>query len=455
MRLSNKSICILFLLIFLGLGLALYLLRFDRLFPLSESYYLLSVAGKLSGKDFAGRELGFSLVRFVYFLPVRIIPLVGVMLGFFSFVFLYLIMRKLNYKPLRTFSTLLLMVCSPSIFFLFYSATAHAFCVFFIILGIYLQISGRKMIYSTFCFLIGVLFSPVGIVSVPLSLFVFNERKGDGKCRTYLLIVLLAFFVHLGYLIKNLTLPIIRSHAIKILLSDLGSRTGNGFFCIVFFLMGLYFLWRQKKRILLFSGIILAFVVGFYFDFLFYYLSFLICWIGGTGLYRFIKMRWTLKFFKRIVVGVALFGIAFSMFTSFIGFVKSEPLQEQIDGLFWLKAHSGKDAVVLAGREKGFMIEGVANRAVVMDDLLLYTRDAKERIDDLNAIFQSYSLRKTMALLDKYNISYIWIDRDMRERIWNNEEKGLIFVLRNKIFKKEFENSFVEIYSYNSEAVER
>jgi len=188
---------------------------------------------------------------------------------------------------------------------------------------------------------------------------------------------------------------------------------------------------------------------------MFYYISFLICWISGTGLYRFIKMRWTLKFFKRIVVGVVLFGIAFSMLTAFVGFVKSEPLQEQLDGLVWLGAHSGEDAVVLADREKGFMIEGVANRAVVMDDLLLYTKDARERIDDLNAIFQSYSLRKTMAFLDEYNVSYIWVDREMRERIWNNEEKGLLFVLRNKIFKKEFENPFVEIYGYNPEAVGR
>ncbi len=453
MRFSNKLVCIVFLLIFLGLGLVLYFLRFDRLFPLGESYYLLSVAGKLSGRDLVGRELGFSLVRFIYLLPARIIPLIGIAVGSFSFIFLYLIMRRLNYKPLRTFSTLLLIVCSPSIFFLFYSATAHAFCVFFIILGVYLQISERRMIYPVICFLIGVLFSPVGITAVPLSLFIYKE-KGFGK-KKYLLVVLLAFFVHLGYLIRNLTLPVVKSNAVKILLSDLGSWTGNGFFCVVFFLMGLYFLWKQKKRVLLFSSIILAFIVGFYFDFLFYYLSFLICWVGGTGLYRFIKMRWTLKFFKRIVVGVALFGIAFSMLTAFVGFVKSEPLQEQLDGLVWLRAHSGKDAVVLADREKGFMIEGVANRAVVMDDLLLYTRDARERIDDLSIIFQSYSLRKTMAFLDKHNISYIWIDRDMRERIWNNEEKGLIFVLRNKIFKKEFENSFVEIYSYNPEAVER
>ncbi|RLE40721.1 hypothetical protein DRZ77_01540 [Candidatus Woesearchaeota archaeon] len=453
MKLSNKLVCTVSLLIFLGLGLSLYFLRFGRFFPFGESYYLLSVAGKLSGRDLVGRELGFSLIRFVYLLPAEIIPIISIVVGSFSFVFLYLVMRRLNYKPLRTFSTLFLMVCSPSIFFLFYSATAHAFCVFFIILGIYFQISERRMIYSVICFLIGILFSPVGIVSVPLSLFIYKER-GYGK-RKYLLIILLAFFVHLRYLIKNLTLPIVRSNAVKVVLSDLGSRTGNGFFCIVFFLMGLYFLWKQKKRVLLFSSIVLAFFVGFYFNFLFYYISFLICWISGTGLYRFIKMRWTLKFFKRIVVGVVLFGIAFSMLTAFVGFVKSEPLQEQLDGLVWLGAHSGEDAVVLTDREKGFMIEGVANRAVVMDDLLLYTKDARERIDDLNAIFQSYSLRKTMAFLDEYNVSYIWVDREMRERIWNNEEKGLLFVLRNKIFKKEFENPFVEIYSYNPEAVEQ
>ena len=89
-----------------------------------------------------------------------------------------------------------------------------------------------------------------------------------------------------------------------------------------------------------------------------------------------------------------------------------------------------------------------------MDGLLRYTPNLYERYEDSNNLFYNRSLKETKKLLNKYNISYIWIDNEMKEGlVWTKEKQGLLFSLRNKeIFKNIYSKEGVEIWMYAGEA---
>ena len=65
-------------------------------------------------------------------------------------------------------------------------------------------------------------------------------------------------------------------------------------------------------------------------------------------------------------------------------------------------------------------------------------------------MFQSRNLKDTEALLNKYNIRYIFITQDMKEGlVWTDNNQGLLFLLKNgETFKKPYSSDKIEIWQY-------
>ena len=61
-----------------------------------------------------------------------------------------------------------------------------------------------------------------------------------------------------------------------------------------------------------------------------------------------------------------------------------------------------------------------------------YSPDVEQRYNDSITTFNSRNLKNTMTILDKYNVTYIWIDKKMKTgQVWEKENQGLLFLLKN------------------------
>ena len=99
------------------------------------------------------------------------------------------------------------------------------------------------------------------------------------------------------------------------------------------------------------------------------------------------------------------------------------------------------------------MIQDIAKKTVIMDEEFRYIPEVYTRYQDSNVLFYNRSLKETKRLLNKYNVSYIWIDSEMKQGlVWTKEKQGLLFLLRNKeTFKNIYNKKGVQIFRYNRE----
>ena len=151
---------------------------------------------------------------------------------------------------------------------------------------------------------------------------------------------------------------------------------------------------------------------------------------------------------KNLTILAIICGISFSTISYIERISNLEPNNEVISSLEWLK--NQPQGVVLSHYEKGFWIETIAGKSVVMDGLFDYSPNVEERYADSNIIFNSRSLKTTSEILDKYEIRYIWIDHKMKGgQVWDKENQGLLFILRNsERFKRVYSLDEIEIWAY-------
>lgn len=127
-----------------------------------------------------------------------------------------------------------------------------------------------------------------------------------------------------------------------------------------------------------------------------------------------------------------------------------QPTPEEVKSLEWLKHNSKESDIVLSHYSNGFWIEYFANRPVILDSYFDYINDLEQKHADSVTIFNSRSLTMTTKLLDKNDITYIWINKPMKEGlVWTESDDGLLFLFSNKEkFKKVYSDGWIEIWEY-------
>ncbi|MBW2981388.1 hypothetical protein KY343_00780 [Candidatus Woesearchaeota archaeon] len=270
------------------------------------------------------------------------------------------------------------------------------------------------------------------------------------QCRNILgIIILISSIRYIVYLIKY-GIPYI-SWNLDILihyLSELGGLLSFGIFNIILAAIGFYIIWNNKKQILGYTFLFAVVLFSFYFNSLNIYLNFIFAIAAGYSLVSIVKMRYSLSIIKKLTIILLLCGLIFSTVSYTARVSNFPPDKSFVDSLEWLRGHSKSEEVMFSYHTKGNLIQSIANRPVLLDSNLMYIEDVKTKLDDSNIIFYSRTLKKTTALLDKYNISYIWIDSEMKKRlIWTEEDEGLLFLFSNKEeFKKVYDREGIEIW---------
>jgi hypothetical protein len=213
-------------------------------------------------------------------------------------------------------------------------------------------------------------------------------------------------------------------------ISDFGGPFGLGVFIVILAVFGLKFFWRDKYTHAYFYLSLILFVVLSFFNLrVLAYLNFCLALLAALGLELLFERHWRSKLIKSLTMLILIIGLiisGFSYMTSSV--INGLPNKGIIDGLYALRDLPGGNVFSDVSRE--YWIDFAA-KPFVSNKNLLYTRD----IDNATSII----------LAD--DIDYIWIDDDMRSRVWVEEDQGLLFLLKySKRFKEIYSNDYVTIW---------
>ncbi len=115
-----------------------------------------------------------------------------------------------------------------------------------------------------------------------------------------------------------------------------------------------------------------------------------------------------------------------------------------------MKHNTAEEYSIFTHYSKGLWIESIAQRQPLLDSQINYILDLNIKFNDTNTTFYSRNLKTTKSMLDKHNIKYIWIDKDMKQgQVWTREKQGILFLFRNsETFKKVYSKDDIEIWEY-------
>ncbi len=227
--------------------------------------------------------------------------------------------------------------------------------------------------------------------------------------------------------------------------SDFGGRKGIGFFSAVLAVIGLATFWKeQKKLFFILSGSALAFLLLFIFyrSEVFFYLMFMLAYLGAQGFFYFLKRRWSAASLRDLTLFILLLGTVFSALTFLGRIAEMSPTKAMADSFAFLADESITGEVVLTYPQYGFWIAYFTKRPVVSD-----MQDIHNKKWLLDELFYSRDFRKTIPLFEEYGIRYVWIEPGMRKGlVWSKKDEGLLFVFKNEQFKKIYSEQGIEVW---------
>lgn len=366
--------------------------------------------------------------------------------GILSLLLFFLILIHFEIFGERLFYIMLLFVLSPIFTYLFVASTPHSLSMFLILLGCCLFIQRNKIMayLSLIPFSIASfnIFNSVLIIVLAFSYTLIKK----GKRAQFVVITVLLLLINIYFKNPFMTnYEIVGANWLELLFSEFGATAGLSIFQAILFFIGLFSIGKSKLKYFyaLFIFFISAFVIN---PQSIFYTTPLFSFFAGEGFLKIIKSRWKSALIKDLMLTILISGILFSEVSYLKVISTSPPENEEIESLIWLKENTAKNTTVFSHYSNSYLIQTIGKRRTLLDPL---SRQFDELANDSNTLFYSRNLARIEKILNRYNISYLWLNKRMKENIWKEEEEGLLFVLENSNkFKKVYENSQVEIWRY-------
>jgi len=449
---------------YIVLAIAILLLLVVPLFraglPGTESYLNLRLADDFSLHDdlsFGGRFASYHLgTPFVFsFIPEILVTLILIILGILSLLLLREIIKEFtNDKALINIASLFYVV-SPAFIYLFTSFNDF-FLPFFIALLIFYLFNKEKIRWLNII-LISILpffsITITGLLLISLFFYVLSHKK-DLKVYYSILFLFGAIIsiLYYGYMLYRTGVPIGISlqpnttfSLFRSIIFDLGSYFGIAIFTIITAFIGFGNIWKNKyENLFAFFSIIFLFLLVLYRVEALIFLNLFFVVFAAIGFIGLLRAAWSSLYFKNLIIFIILVGIIFSGFSQVQNLIDSDPSKEMLDGLNFLSTQ--EQGVVFSDQSRGIWLNWAGHKNV-MDENSKYISDAQERLDDSQIMLFSRDIDVTNQIVNKYNIKYIWIDKDMKDSIWEYDTEGLLFIVQNtKSYNKIYDKEGIEIW---------
>jgi len=387
-----------------------------------------------------------------YFIGVELASkLIPFLLGLLSVLIFYLILKEFKMNIEERLFVLLILIVSPAFIYLSVISNTHSIPVFLTLLGIYLLF--KKNIFLTILSLLAFAATvPFGIFNALLVItlllaYIIKEKSKKTIILLSIIIIISAVFMPVYFQEKTEVLS--KEGILQSSISDFGALAGIGIFNILLAFIGFSLMWRKKKEhIFIFLPLLFMLIGLFYLQTIIVYLNFVLAVFAGYAFTKIKNMDWQVKMIKNLTILLIICGLIFSTASYLNRISNMQPDKEVIKSLEWLRHYSEPDEIVFSHYSRGFWINSLAERPVVTDKMFEYYPGAKERFNDSLEIFYSRNLKNTRTLLNKHNISYVWIDSEMKQGlVWEKEQQGILFLFRNnETFKNIYNNQGIEIW---------
>ncbi len=444
----------------LGFSILIFILPQLRIFsnPLlldSDSYYHVRIAKGINentiedkdhlsyqGSDYHLNLSDFILSNMIYIeLFARIIPIIfGIATAFLA----YKLMEILKFNRKLIFLAVAILISSPVFIYIFSTFNYYFIPVFLNFLLLYFLLS--KKYFLTIPILLLIPF--FNLMLLPVTLFILLAYHIPKKNKMQLTISSLSlFFSSFAYYFFVIQpkdffhIELITNPSLSNLVSDFGSYYGMSIFTLMLASIGFFIFWNKKENHFYFLAILMFFLIpSFYFPFLNIFLNFLLAYLAALAFLSLQERQWEQSIIKSATTILIICGLLFSTISFITQFVENEPTKGQAESLIWLHENNSP-GVVFSHYSNGHIITYFSKMPSVADAMFTNSKDLRERLNDSETIFHSRSFDKTKFFLDKYNITYIWIDSNMKSgQVWTMEDEGLLFLLRN-------DDNFIRIYS--------
>ncbi|MFC1801164.1 hypothetical protein ACFLZB_01775 [Nanoarchaeota archaeon] len=370
--------------------------------------------------------------------------------GLGSVFLFYNLLRKSKLEIELQLAVAALLILSPIFIFTFATLNHYSALIFLILLGFNFLITKKCKYLALPVFLIIPFFDVFTtffvLILLLMYLFISKEKFVYYIFGSFLLLTIILQFVYPQIFYLQ---PIFLERNISFeFFSDLGGFLGFGFFPLLLSFLGLIITWKQKKINYLIYLLIVFLIASFFIlgDYVNIYLNFFLVLLAGQGFIWLWKRSWKFDFLKKISVLILIFGIVFST-VSYVNRLSVEPLNPSIEeSMIWLKDRTSPGGFVLSHPEKSFWIEAIAERKPFLD---IYGDDYQQRLETAELIFYSRDWKLTTQLLEENKIKYIWIDSEMLNgQVWNEEEEGLLFLLRDPRYRRIYRQEGIEIWRF-------
>lgn len=413
---------------------------------------------------FISNTFHLNLDKIFYILPI--------IFGILSLILFWLIIKKIFTKTNIANASSLILVLSPPYLFFFSTNTSFSLIFFISLLSIYLLTFKNKFLF-VLSFLLASLISAYSIIAsifFGILLLVYIIMFNREKIKLYFIYLALNFLV-IYFIINNIfskygSLEMLKfdflnelfKFSYRSLLSDFGGKIGLSIFSIFLLFIGIYVLWQQNKYkyFLVYFGIFLIIILAMYFDFILFYVSIVIALIGSLGLTKLIERKWESDFIKTLSIFIVISGVVFSGLSFINELSSSEPTSIEIQALNFLKIKSSPGDTIFGYYNQGFLFNFI-DRKNIMDANIIYSNNPVKRFNDFQEIMNSNNPDNVINLLNEYSIDYIWIDQDLVEKYYDNQQIKFLFQLKyDKRFEqilrlKSFENgklTEIDIWRY-------
>lgn len=462
--LNKKTSIIILLLVFSISFIFLGFAKYEKSNSLvgDEAYYHLNAAESIQKNGIPlydsslseNQRYYFNLIDYILsFMQNKIafMMLIPFLLGISSLILFYFIFSEFNINEKQIFFSGILLILSPPFIYTFSSYTMYPFLVFFNLLFLFFYIKNMKIL--SFLAIIPTIF--ISLPSVFLTLiilfFVYQFNIKDKKeililASSISLISIAVYFIYYFSSFVPNNMFFFHRNIFTRLISGFGANVGVSIFHLVLAFIGLLVIKTKEKRfpnyIVLFSSLLLS----VFFNLILIFFNFFICLLASYALFEIYNKKWEIDVLKNITLILIVYGLLFSSFSFQTRLLNSSPTSEEISALTYLKDQP--NGVVLSHFSNGYQIEYFSKKQVILDQRIYTLSDGVEKLNESNTLFYSRNLENTKSLLQKNNVSYIFINEEMKDgEIWDRRNQGLLFILdKSNDFQKIYDKNNVEIW---------
>jgi len=427
--------------------LILLVLNFIRLSNVGEdAYYYNRIADNLFSNPSvlfhdglnSGGEVGFGVLLGLFsFLNVGIVSkILMIIFGVLSFILFYKIIKDKFEKKTRIIISLFLLL-SPTFLYLFSVNGSYSVAMFLSLTTLYFL--NKKKIVSYISLALLPFFSVGFFICSLLFVLIYSSRKRD------------YYFLSFSVLLMILTSFIYKPSSFVFSKLDsmffiFGNTFGLSLFVFILSLFGLFYLFKELKRkklIYIYLSFILFYLINYFFSYFIFYFNFLVSILGGYGFIKLFERKWESSDIKKWMVFIVICSVLFSGLSFFGWYARAMPTEEIINGLLFLK--DKENGVVFSDISRGVWINSIADKENVVDK---FTRN-KTKIEDVQKFLYGINEKEIDYFIAKYHIKYVFIDKEMKDKLWKNDEEGLLYVLKfGKKFKRVYNEDNVEIWKH-------